>query len=109
MLVLWFHMCTGAADAGSELAAICKSLNVNIASTRHLIICVQSILMNVPINVRTPSESGGVSHSGSVTHTPAQVVKTSWFERKTKCDALLTLCKYFAQQLSQSKWIAHYC
>ncbi len=88
-------MCTGAADAGSELAAICKSLNINIASTRHLIICVQSILMNVPINMRTTSDS--------VTHTPAQVVKTSWFERKTKCGALLTLCKYFAQQLSQSK------
>ena len=93
------YLFTGAVDAGSELAAICKSLNVNIASTRHLIICVQSTLMNVPINMRSTSDSGGVSQFS----TAASSVKTTWFERKTKCDALLTLCKYFAQQLAQNK------
>lgn len=96
--------CTGPGDAGSELAAICKNLNVNIASTRHLIVCVQSALMNVPINMRTSSEnssSGGVHNVNSTD--AAAGGKTTWFERKTECDALLTLCKYFAQQLSQVK------
>ena len=55
--------------------------------------------MNVPINMRTTGDSG----AGSQSSTAASSVKTSWFERKTKCDALLTLCKYFAQQLAQNK------
>ena len=55
--------------------------------------------MNVPINMRTTGDHAGVSQSG----TAASSVKTSWFERKTKCDALLTLCKYFAQQVAQNK------
>lgn len=81
----------------SDLAAICKNLNINIASTRHLVICVQSNLLNVPVNLRSattniPAEMPNWSDSN---------VKTSWFERKTRCDALLTLCKYFAQQFAQ--------
>lgn len=83
----------------SDLAAICKNLNINIASTRHLVICVQSNLLNVPVNLRS-----------ATTNIPAEMpmwsdsnVKTSWFERKTRCDALLTLCKYFAQQFAQKR------
>lgn len=81
----------------SDLAAVCKGLNINIASTRHLVICVQSNLLNIPVNMRS-----------ATTNIPAELpnwsdssVKTSWFERKTRCDALLTLCKYFAQQFAQ--------
>lgn len=80
----------------TDLAAVCKSLNINIASTRHLVICVQSNLLNIPVHLRSattniPAEMPNWSDSSA---------KTSWFERKTRCDALLTLCKYFAQQFA---------
>jgi hypothetical protein len=86
-----------AEEGESDLVGICRSLNINVASTRHLIICVQSNLLNVPANLRraspnAPEEAPALSSGGSS-------ASTTWFQRKTRCDALLTLCKYFAQQV----------
>jgi hypothetical protein len=92
-------------EGESDLVGICRSLNINIASTRHLVICVQSNLLNVPASMRrapanaldeAPALSSGYGASTSSG-------TTTWFQRKTRCDALLALCKSFAQQFVAAK------
>ena len=90
----------------SDLAAICRDLNINIASTRHLVICVQSNLLAVPNHLRNASGGGGdvsagvgVGELGAAQQQSAGGGGSNWFDRKTRCDALLSLCKYFAQQI----------
>lgn len=95
-------------EGESDLIALCRSLNINMASTRHLVICVQSNLLNVPANLRrapanaqdeVPALSDGYGSSAAAASSSSSAA-TTWFQRKTRCDALLALCKYFAQQFS---------
>ena len=86
-------------DREADLMAICKGLNINIASTRHLVICVQSNLLNVPANLRRPP-SNAIDEAPSLTDAYSNSAAVTWFQRKTRCDALLALCKYFAQQIA---------
>ena len=86
-------------DREADLMAICKGLNINIASTRHLVICVQSNLLNVPANLRRPPSSA-IDKAPSLSDAYSNSAAVTWFQRKTRCDALLALCKYFAQQIA---------
>ncbi len=61
-----------------------RAVNINLASTRHLVISMQGILLAVPVSERY-QQSGSSGSTGS-----------SWLERKGKCDALLSLCNSFS-------------
>lgn len=81
------------ADAAIDLATLeevskgrVRAVNVNLASTRHLVISMQGILLAVPVTERYTNTSSG---EGS-----------SWLERKGKCDALLSLCNSFSHLVS---------
>lgn len=67
-----------------------RALNLDLAATRHLIICIQSVLLAVPVRER--HGTGLEDESGRV----ASNVVSSWIEQKSRCDALLTLCKTFS-------------
>ena len=96
------------------------ALNINLSSTRHLVICMQGILLGVPVKDRydislnagesgapLPSSLNGRSRGNSVEETAAVATMrskgatgsnaTSWIARKGRCDALLSLCNSFAQ------------
>jgi hypothetical protein len=67
-----------------------RAVNINLASTRHLVISMQGILLAVPVTERYGS--GASSGEGG-----------SWLERKGKCDALLSLCNSFSHLAASSK------
>ena len=68
-----------------------RAVNINLASTRHLVISMQGILLAVPVSERyqqSNNTEGGIS---------------SWLERKGKCDALLSLCNSFSHVSSAQR------
>jgi hypothetical protein len=68
-----------------------RAVNINLASTRHLVISMQGVLLAVPVTERygNPGANGAIGGA-------AGGVSSSWLERKGKCDALLSLCNSFS-------------
>lgn len=83
------------------------AMNINIPSTRHLIISLQGILLGIPLEKR------GFIYDDMFTLHPSlkwlksferdENVAKTWFEKKGKCDALLSLSTSLAQKLSSQK------
>jgi hypothetical protein len=76
--VAWVREAVGPPDRAT-LDGILKGkirvVNFDVPSTRHLVIRVQALLFGVPISSRDER----------------------WMERKTKCDALLSLCSSLSE------------
>jgi hypothetical protein len=64
-----------------------RAININLASTRHLVISMQGVLLAVPVTERYGAPKDGEAGTA---------VTNSWLERKSKCDALLSLCNSFS-------------
>jgi hypothetical protein len=84
-----------------ELSGLCAQLGISLPSTRHLVLWVQSSLLAVPLALRQartniPAEMRSGLAAPSSRPGPASAA-TSWFERRTQCDALLSLCKSLLQ------------
>lgn len=76
-----------------------KAVNINLVSTRHLVMTMQGILLAVPVVDRYSSSPVGGATPNSLGSGGAEGsnLASSWLERKSKCDALLSLCNSFSQ------------
>lgn len=87
-----------------------KAVNINLISTRHLVMTMQGILLAVPVVDRytsspTPPGPGAAAASSPLSSGAegSSNLASSWLERKSKCDALLSLCNSFSQLSSSSR------
>jgi hypothetical protein len=90
--------------SGGLLEVRAKHVNINLSSTRHLIITLQGMLLAVPVKNRRSAEntttistiaSNSIGYAGDAEDERS----STWFERKRKCDALLSLCASFTTTL----------
>lgn len=79
-----------------DVGILAESLTscINVASTRHLIIAMQSILLSVPVQQRSQQQAP-VPADAAVKDDC--FIPLSWFDRKSRCDALLSLCRSLGQ------------